>query len=107
MRQRPKTWALITWAISVALIGVAVLLATFGAHPLWFVALALWLLTFGLPATIAFVLALALWSGDLPAAGLPRDVAFFVTAAGGALVLQLLGYVVSARMARAGAPPAA
>jgi hypothetical protein len=102
MRRRPKTWALLTWAISVLVLGAAVLLATFGAHALWFVALAFWLLTFGLPTTIAVVLVLAAWSGQWPTAGLPREVAFFVTAAAAALALQLVAYVLSARAARAG-----
>src|SRR5688572_22778552 len=99
MRHRPKTWALITWGFSLVVIGAAVLLATFGAHPAVFVVLALWLLTLGLPTTIAFVLALGLWSGKTPTLGVAPDVLFVVVTAAAALVLQLGAYVLSARFA--------
>lgn len=78
------TWS---WAVVLALVSLAVAtsafsLANFGA-PAWvFVLLLGWMLTVGLPTSVAIVVTAFFWNGvSLPA--------FLATVATGALVLQL------------------
>lgn len=96
--RRPKTSAVVTWVISLLAIAAAVVLPMFGTHPLMIVALAAWLVTFGLPTTVAFVATLVWWPGGLTLPGLSGDVSCAVVASAGALVLHLCAYRLSARL---------
>ena len=75
-------WAVVLALVSLAVATLAFSLANFGA-PAWiFVLLFGWMLTVGLPTSVAIVVAAFFWNGvSLPA--------FLATVATGALVLQL------------------
>jgi hypothetical protein len=97
LRRWPRALAVVTWAVSLLAMAAAALLPMLGTHPLVIVALAAWLVTFGLPTTVAFVVALVLWRGDLALPGMSGEAAFAAVASAGALVLHLLAYRFAAR----------
>jgi len=93
--KHPVWWSLPATAVSLGAAGGAVVLADFGA-PWWaFALLLIWLLTIGLPTTLALLLTASLW-GRIP--GLYGMGGFVICVAALAFVAQALCFAGAARL---------
>ncbi|MBK9386147.1 MAG: hypothetical protein IPN34_15145 [Planctomycetes bacterium] len=97
--RRPLLTAVATWLLSLLAITAAIVLPMFGTHALLILGLGAWFATFGLPTAIAFGLTLYFWRGGLALPGLASDLSCALVAASAALVLHLVAYRLSARLA--------